>query len=389
MHRFFILVCSLFAGSSTILAYTDLGFANGVSADSELDTAFTRDAPLILDIDCAGMHYEYMEVKNINVRKFRSRWNFHADRVEGCAQACNQVINFDCKTFIFKHSYPGSLNGTCMLSETSEQDIEPVKVCFGSHCKNDLYYRIGCVPITCDNSSCPKLNSSVCHEGMEVQYHDTQSGSCCPFFADCVCKPQSCPPLTEEPTGPGIVSVSKDDVACCPKWDVICNTTACPTKEQLENHGCSEAGERVSVEMGHCCKEAKCVCQVSLCPLPAQCQDDEFSEVIEGRCCNISLCKPKPKVDQSPASIATFAPLTIPYRNGTDIYPQCVSSLRDHGHIDPVWCEVILRVEEAENQANLLFGLVTAFLVIVIIGAVCAVIVMAVTLAKVGKNKLA
>ena len=50
--------------------------------------------------------------------------------------------------------------------------------------------------------------------------------------------------------------------------------------------------------------------------------------------------------------------------------------------------QVLLRVDESEQHAYLLFGLVTAFLMMVLIAACCAIVIMTITLMKVGKNKL-
>jgi len=81
------------------------------------------------------------------------------------------------------------------------------------------------------------------------------------------------------------------------------------------------------------------------------------------------------------------APAPMAVRNGTETYPSCGENGK-HGHIDPVWCEVLLRVDESEQHAYLLFGLVTAFLMMVLIAACCAIVIMTITLMKIGKNKL-
>jgi len=350
----------------------------GVYPEREVDGGIT-DNSVYPDIDCAGMHYEYMQHRNVDVKRFRSRWNFHADAVAGCAQACNQVINFECKTFLFKHFYPGSTNGTCMLSALGEIDLEPVKLCFGPYCKNDLYNRIGCVPIACDASKCPDIPSTICGEGEEIKHHTQDKDSCCPLFAECVCKPEKCSPMGDEPSGNGLISYTKTS-GCCPKWEVVCNSSACLSESELVKTACTEPGQVSVVENGRCCKEAKCVCETSSCPLPAQCKEQEVLVTSKGNCCNITLCKPKP------TSNGGSAPLG--FTNGTEIYPLCGINGK-YGHIDPVWCEVLLRVDESEHHADLLFGLVTAFLILVLIAACCAIAIMAVTLVKVGKNKLA
>jgi len=363
-----------FSSISTILAK-----ANNVYLEREVKGQ-TTGAPVYPDIDCAGMHYEYMQHRNVNVQKFRSRWNFHADTVAGCAQACNQVINFECKTFLFKHSVAGSTNGTCMLSANTEQELEPVKICFGTQCRNDLYHRIGCVPIACDASKCPNVPSTFCHEGEEIKHHTSDKDSCCPLFAECVCKPEKCQPMGERPEGVGVISYSKT-LGCCPRWEKICNISACSSEEDLVKTKCGEPGQVSAITKGHCCKEAKCVCESSSCPLPAQCEEHEQLIVSKGKCCDISLCKPKPTSGHTDS-------VPMSNKDGTQIYPLCGKD-GEYGHVDPVWCEVLLRVDESERHAGLLFGLVTAFLILVLIAAGCAVAIMAVTFVKVGKNKLA
>jgi len=380
----FSAICCLILSVSISRADNDYEIHYGVYPEREVKGVAPTESPYGPDIDCAGMHYEFMQHKNVNVAKFRSRWNFHADSVAGCAQACNQVINFDCKTFIFKHFFPGSINGTCMLSSESERDLEPVKICFGPYCKNDLYHRIGCIPIACDKSQCPDVPSSFCHTGEEIRHHTTSKDSCCPLFAECVCKEQKCAPLPPEPSGTGVVSFSKS-LGCCPKWEVHCNASACASDLELSKTDCQEAGEIITLQQGVCCKEAKCVCKESSCPLPARCEDNEELQIFPGKCCNISRCKPRAKSRAGPAVIAP-APLSL--RNGTDIYPLCGENGK-HGNIDPVWCEVLLRVDESEHHAYLLFGLVTAFFMLVLIAACCAIVLMTITLMKVGKNKLA
>jgi len=366
---------------STVLADKESGYDDhlGVYPERELEGT-PSETTIYQDIDCPGMHYEYMQHKNVNVEKFRSRWNFHADTVDGCAQACNQVINFDCKTFLFKHLAPGSANGTCMLSVISERELEPVKICFGPLCKNDLYNRIGCVPITCDDSKCPNISSTFCGEGEVIRHHKADKDSCCPLFAECVCKPEKCQPLGAKPEGVGVASYFKTK-ECCPKWQIACNTSACSSEEDLRKLTCNQPGETSVIVNGHCCKEAKCVCETSSCPLPADCKENEQLVVSQRKCCNITLCKPK-------SSSINIVPVPMSHKNGTEIYPKCGKD-GEYGHLDPVWCEVLLRVDESERHARLLFGLVTAFLVLVVIAVCCAIAVMTVTYVKVGKNKLA
>lgn len=374
-----------FAAISGVLGDAEHGYEVhlGVYPEREVKVAKTEPSAFP-DIDCSGMHYEYMQHRNVNVEKFRSRWNFHADNVAGCAQACNQVINFDCKTFLFKHFVTGSTNGTCMLSANSESELEPVKICFGPLCRNDLYNRVGCVPIACNAGQCPDIPSTFCGEGEEINHHTRDKDSCCPLFAECVCKSEKCQPMGEKPEGDGVISFSKTQ-GCCPKWQVVCNTSACSSEEDLGKATCNEPGQVSIVANGHCCKEAKCICESSSCPLPAQCKEHEQLVVSRGKCCNITLCKPP-----SRARSGDTVPVPVPmnHMNGTEIYPQCGRD-NEYGHIDPVWCEVLLRVDESERHASLLFGLVTAFVILVFIAACCAVAIMAVTLVKVGKNKLA
>ena len=64
-------------------------------------------------------------------------------------------------------------------------------------------FRIGCIPIVCDKSQCPDVPSSFCHTGEEIRHHTTSKDSCCPLFAECVCKEQKCAPLPPEPSGTG------------------------------------------------------------------------------------------------------------------------------------------------------------------------------------------
>lgn len=371
--KFFISIVSTLA----VVAGFDSEYEVHLGVYPEREVA-TPGATVSPDIDCAGMHYEYLQHKNVDVVKFRSRWNFHADAAASCAQACNQVINFDCKTFLFKHHQPGSANGTCMLSEVGERELEPVKICFGSSCRNDLYNRIGCVPIACDASSCPDIPSTFCHEGEEIKHHNsTDKDACCPLFAECVCKPETCnTQIGEKPVGTGVVSATKTG-SCCAKWDVVCDSKACLPEADLKKRVCPEPGQISVLANGPCCKEAKCVCESSSCPLPMQCNDQEQLVVTNGKCCNVISCQPRPT-----------SQTVVPTKNGTDIYPLCGQN-GEHGHIDPVWCEVLLRVEDSERHAGLLFGLMTAFLCLVIIAAGCAVIIMLTTLFKVGKNKLA
>ena len=69
-------------------------------------------------------------------------------------------------------------------------------------------------------------------------------------------------------------------------------------------------------------------------------------------------------------------------------FPGFFSRLTRKSNVYSYHLQVLLRVDESEQHAYLLFGLVTAFLMMVLIAACCAIVIMTITLMKVGKNKL-
>lgn len=342
---------------------------------------------------CPSKHYKYSSVRNVNVPAFKSRWNFNEPNPERCEAVCNQLINWECKTFLFQHAVPGSDNVTqCMLSDMSEYEIEPVQHCFGSMCKNDLYYRDGCINATCDKNKCPDVNKSICNGPGEKLWRFPKTKDTCCELAECICNKSVCPEPVNKSQSYGVVAGKLSD-DCCPKWEYTCNTSLCPiAKEQ-----CKEQGQVQRPFKGPCCQEYNCDCDASLCLPQQKCTASEETVVSPlGPCCNITFCKPLTTASAPAADVlapepinttagAVHAPPPGPQRTPSRIYPNC----RDHGEMDRVWCEVLTRVEDAEEATRRVWALVTAFLILVTIAVCCGVTIMAVTFHKVGKNKLA